>query len=123
MKCVENVQQAALASPGIVFYPASDTYKLIDFAYSEMDPNNVVHLHSFQVTEGNSHKTQKELIEDHEEAIRNANPHAKSSLYFMVLPTKFEEFETTPKRPKATFTSVFILDVPAPNQTMWKLED
>jgi hypothetical protein len=110
MKCVQDVQQAALASPGILFYPASDKDKLINFAYSEIDPDNVMHLHSFQVT---NHEAQKELMDAHGKVIHEANPNVRSSLYYMVLPNKFETVATDPVETVTTLTSVFYLAVPA----------
>jgi hypothetical protein len=119
MKCVEDVQQAALASPGILFYPAGEKDKRIKFAYSEMDPDGVVHLHSFQLMKGDDQKAQKEWIADHEKVLHEANPRAKSTLYYMVLPQQFETFATNPVKYITAWTSVFHLAVPAPNETMW----
>ena len=77
----------------LLFYSSDRRHPLFDFIYKDEKG----HFHAFQATVGNTHSAKREHIQALERRVGGA---AKLSLYYLVLPSKYDAFMTDPVDPR-----------------------
>jgi hypothetical protein len=91
---VDDIIAEACQTSNVVFCPRKKQYPLVDFAYSKDGSNGRV-VHYFQATIGETHSSNTVKIK---ELADKSGGHSKMSLYYLVIPPRFDKFTLTFKK-------------------------